>query len=66
MTVIILAEDVFSLVAPGKDGYYMKRQQMKADQISKMVVQTVRQNERDKRDKVDNKTISAAVLSASR
>jgi uncharacterized protein YkwD len=44
VTVIILAEDVVSLAAPGKDGYFMKRQPLRPEEISKLVVHTVRQN----------------------
>lgn len=51
------------MVAPGKDGYYIKREPMMPDAISKMVVHTVRQNERDRRDKIDSKTINSAILS---
>ena len=44
VTVIILAEDVISLVAPGKDGFYKKREQAKPDRMGQMIVQTKRQN----------------------
>ena len=44
VTVIILAEDVQSLVAPGKDGFFMKREPIKPDIINKMIVQTAKQN----------------------
>ena len=47
VTVIILAEDSESLVAPGKDGYYSKREMIKNHDLSKMIFTTVKQNERN-------------------
>lgn len=51
-----------SLVAPGKDGYYMKRQPLRPEEISSMIVQTVKKNERDRVthiESTDNRTISS-------
>ena len=63
VTVIVLAEEVESLVAPGKDGYFMKRQPIKPDLINSMIVKTAKQNERDKRQRIDGNTLNSAILS---
>ena len=42
----------------------MKREPIKPDLINKMIVQTARQNERDKRERIDERTINSAVLQA--
>ena len=62
VTVIILAEDVESLVAPGKDGFFMKREPVKPDLINSMIVKTAKKNERDRRERIDDKTINSAIL----
>lgn len=49
VTVIVLAEDVISLVAPGKDGYYFKREPIRHNQTEQIVYQTKRQNEKDRK-----------------
>ena len=42
----------------------MRREPIKPDIINKMIVQTARQNERDTRERIDDRTINSAVLQA--
>jgi hypothetical protein len=44
ITVIVLAEEVTSLVAPGKEGFYIRRQPLKQEEIKKIVNKTVKKN----------------------
>ena len=46
VTVILLAEDVTSLVAPGNDGRYIKRQPLKQEHLSTIVTMSMKKNEK--------------------
>ena len=40
----------------------MKREPLKPDLINSMIVKTAKRNERDRRERIDDKTINSAIL----